>query len=271
MNYTELSGERSLPIGSSTLGSSTLSSSPLGALSAGNSLAVPDRALDMPDIPYYLKETYYWAYVNPRNVKLLDRDIVVSLILWGQHLKLQRAAFCEIKPGQKVLQPASVYGSFAPNLARHIGLKGRLEIVDINPIQVASCHEKLKDLPQASIRLADARHPGGGLYDVVCCYFLMHELPEDYKRDVVNAMTASVAPGGKLVFVDYHKPHWAHPIKPITSIVFDTLEPFAKSLWRHEIKEFAADSSRFSWRKQTYFGGLFQKVVAELKHADNQD
>jgi SAM-dependent methyltransferase len=223
-----------------------------------------------PGIPYYLQDTYYWAYVNPRNVRLLDRDIVVSIILWGQHLRLQRAAFAEIRPGQRVLQPASVYGSFGPNLARHVGPGGRLDILDINPIQVTSCRRKLRGLPQASIRLADARNPGGGLYDVVCCYFLMHELPEDYKYEVVDALLASVAPGGKLVFVDYHKPHWAHPIKPITSLVFDTLEPFAKSLWRHEIREFAATPDDFDWRKETYFGGLFQKVVVERKHAANQ-
>ncbi|NOX39886.1 MAG: class I SAM-dependent methyltransferase [Alphaproteobacteria bacterium] len=217
----------------------------------------------MPSLPYYLKETYYWAYVSPRNVGLLDRDIVVSTILWGQHLALQRAAFAEILPGQSVLQPASVYGSFVPNLARHIGENGRLDVVDINPIQVTSCRKKLKDFPQASIRLADARYPGKGLYDVVCCYFLMHELPEDYKRDVMDALLARVAPGGRLVFVDYHKPHWAHPLKLITSLVFDFFEPFAKSLWRYEIKEFASETSGFFWRKETYFGGLFQKVVAE--------
>ncbi|MFQ5623263.1 MAG: rhodoquinone biosynthesis methyltransferase RquA [Paracoccaceae bacterium] len=224
---------------------------------------VPEAAV--PELPDYMKQTYYWAYVSPRDVPLLDRDLVVSVILWGQHLRLQRAAFSEVKPGQRVLQPASVYGSFAPNLARHIGPEGRLEIIDITPIQVQRCREKLRALPQASVRLADARNPGSGRYDVVCCYFLMHELPEDYKRQVTDAMLARLAPGGKLVFVDYHKPHWAHPLKPITSLVFDTLEPFAKSLWRHELRDFATDADAFTWRKETYFGGLFQKVVAARK------
>jgi len=67
------------------------------------------------------------------------------------------------------------------------------------------------------------------------------------------------------VFVDYHRPHWAHPLKLITSIVFDTLEPFAKGLWRNEIRDFASDAGNFAWRKKTIFGGLFQKVVAERR------
>ena len=255
LDYAKLSNKEPLGQGSST--TTTLANEAVLDF-------VPGPAT-MPDIPYYLKETYYWAYVSPRNVALLDREIVVSTILWGQHLKLQRAAFSEILPGQHVLQPAAVYGNFGPDLARHIGENGKLEISDINPIQVAGCGKKLHDFPHARARLADARNPGGGPYDVVCCYFLMHELPEDYKRDVMDGLLSFVAPGGKLVFVDYHKPHWAHPIKPITSLVFDFLEPFAKSLWHHEIEEFAANRQDYNWRKQTYFGGLFQKVVATRK------
>ncbi len=226
-------------------------------------LSFSDNSVDSPELPYYLKKTYYRAYVNPSNVKLLDRDFVVSVILWGQHLRLQRAAFSEINPGQRVLQPASVYGSFCPNLARYIGPQGKLEILDIAPVQVSGCRAKLEGLPQASIRQADARNPGGGLYDVVCCYFLMHELPEDYKHEVMDAMLASLAPGGKLVLIDYHKPHWANPIKLISSLVFRLLEPFAMSLWKHEIREFAAKQDDFLWSKQTYFGGLYQKVTAQ--------
>ena len=99
----------------------------------------------------------------------------------------------------------------------------------------------------------------------MCCYFLLHGLPEGYKRAVVDALLGSVVAGGKVVFVDDHKPHWAHPLKGITSLVFDTLEPYAKDLWRNEIIDFASDAGRdagrFIWRKETYFGGLFQKVV----------
>jgi hypothetical protein len=51
-------------------------------------------------------------------------------------------------------------------------------------------------------------------------------------------------------------------LKLITSLVFDTLEPFAKDLWHNEIADFASAPGEFMWRKQTCFGGLFQKVIA---------
>jgi len=218
-----------------------------------------------PKVPSYLQDVYYWCYLSPQNVERLDCELVVSVILWGQHNRLQRVALAEISAGQRVLQPASVYGNFSANLARHIGPDGCLEVTDIAPIQVASCGRKVAGLPQASVRLGDARHPTGGPFEAVCCYFLLHEVPDKDKYEVVNALLDNVEPGGKVIFVDYHKPHWAHPLKPVMSVVFDTLEPFAKGLWKTEIAGFADDPDAFIWRKETYFGGLYQKVVAERR------
>ncbi len=244
---------------------------PLSALTipAGVSVDAPLpelTAVTAPEIPAYLQETYYWAYLNPRNVKLLDREFVVRTILWQQHRKLQKLAFSEIQAGQSVLQPASVYGSFGPNLAAHIGPEGSFDLVDVAEVQVLSARRKLREYPFATVHHANIVHFTGRPFDVVCCYFLLHEVPDAYKYQIVNLLLGKVNPGGKVVFVDYHKPRWWHPLKLITSIVFDTLEPFAKSLWRNEIRSFASEADQFSWRKETRFGGLFQKVVATRRN-----
>jgi SAM-dependent methyltransferase len=215
-----------------------------------------------PGIPDYLEKTYHWAYLDPRNAKYLDHEWVVKTILWWQHRRLEQAVFAEIEPGQHVLQSACVYGDFSKLLAEHVGPEGKLEIVDVAEVQVSNCRQKLAGLSHASVRHENVLHLRNETVDVVCCYFLMHEMPNDYKRGVAAVLLNSVRPGGKVVFVDYHKPHWAHPIKPVTSLVFDTLEPYAKDLWRTEIRSFAGNDPRFTWRKETYFGGLFQKVVA---------
>jgi ubiquinone/menaquinone biosynthesis C-methylase UbiE len=233
-----------------------------GSVVIGPGIPSPQAETGPPQVPDYLWETYYWAYLNPRNVRLLDRDLVVSAILWGNHRRLRQAAFAEFRPGQSVLQPACVYGDFSRALARHLGPHGRLEVIDVASIQVARCQRKLRDFPQATVRHADSARLGSETYDAVCCYFLLHELPADYKRAVVDALLGSVVPGGKVIFIDYHKPHWAHPLKGITSLVFDTLEPFAKDLWSNEISHFASIADEFAWSKQTYFGNLFQRTIA---------
>jgi len=225
-----------------------------------------DRAMPLrdagPAIPRYLSEIYTWAYLNPRSVQLLDRELVVATILWYQHRNLRRKVLAEIEPGSTVLQTACVYGDFSPVLARHIGEEGSLKIVDVSKAQVDKCAEKMRDYPFASVQQLDVLDLGDGEYDTVCCYFLMHEVPDDYKHGLVDIALNNIGPDGNVVFIDYHKPHWANPLKPVMSLVFETLEPFAKSLWRRDIRDFASKPEEFRWHKESFFGGLYQKVVA---------
>lgn len=216
-----------------------------------------------PVIPWYMEEVYWWAYMRPASLTIFDHMPVVSFILYGNYNRLKRAALAEISPGQSVLQPACVYGNLSNSLAEQVGPEGSLDVIDVVPLQVENSARKARAYPWVRVRLADAVSPGGGRYDAVCCFFLLHELPDDYKRVVVDALLDSVAPGGKAIFVDYHRPHRLHPLWPLQSNVFRFLEPFAKGLLKQEIKDLAENAGGFSWRQETYFGGLFQKVVAE--------
>ncbi len=231
---------------------------PSSATQAACLVSVPSK----PEVPDYLQDVYYWAYINPRHVKYLDNDFVVRTILWQQHNKLQRAAFAEIEPGQRVLQSACVYGSFSANLTRHIGPQGTMDVFDVAEIQVINTRKKLAAFPNATVHYGNVLEMDLEPFDTICCYFLLHEIPDEQKREAVNLFLSKVVSGGKVVFVDYHKPRWWHPLKLITSIIFDWLEPFAKGLWRNEIVDFAEQPEKFTWRKEKIFGGLFQKVVA---------
>lgn len=220
------------------------------------------------EVPAYLRDTYDWAYLKPRNVRLLDREWVVKVILWGQHRRLRQVAFAEIEPGGRVLLPTHVYGEFVAALAGHIGPRGSLTVTDVAPVQVAQCRRKLRGFPQAVVHRADAAQPGAPAFDRVCCYFLLHEVPDTVKRQVVASLLGRVVPGGKVIFIDYHRPHWAHPLRGVTSLVFRLLEPFAKSLWRTEIEDLAGGLPGFTWTKEVYFGGLFQKVIARRREEE---
>ncbi len=223
-------------------------------------------ALDSAAVPGYLRDTYYWAYLDPRNVKRLDHEWIVRTILWQQHRRLEAAAFAEIEPGQRVMQAACVYGSFSASLAAHIGPAGALEVFDVAEVQVLNCRRKLAGFEQAAVWQENVLNLRNGSFDVVVCYFLMHEIPDELKYELVDALSSNVGTGGKIIFVDYHKPHWAHPLKPVTSLVFDKLEPYAKGLWEQDIAEFAQPDNGLHWHKETYFGRLYQKVVA-TRHA----
>lgn len=218
-----------------------------------------------PEIPPYMHEVYEWAYVNPFNVSLLDRDWVVGSILLGNSGRLERAFLEEISSGKRVLQAAHVYGSVIPDLARKIGPEGFLDVIDVVPVQAGHAREKLKGMDHVRVRIADAANPGEDFYGVVSCFFLLHELPSEKKRAVTDALLDRVGSGGKAVFVDYHNPHRIHPLRWLLAGIFAWLEPFAAEMWRHPITDFAKRADDFHWRTQTFFGGLYQITVATRK------
>lgn len=217
-------------------------------------------------VPSYLMQTYRWAYLDQRTLPWLDRPSVVSAILWGNAGRLMRGAVAEFEPGQKVMQAACVYGDFSRLLAERVGRSGALEVVDVAPLQLANAQRKLAGLPQVRLRCEDlalARDEGATpAYDGVCCFFLLHEVPEQARQLIVDRLLAMVRPGGKVVFVDYHQPARWHPLAPLMAAIFRWLEPFAPSLLTQSLEILSPRAGQFDWHKRTLFGGLYQHVVA---------
>ena len=230
---------------------------------SGGADEVLARVADSPAIPDYLERYYWWAYLRPTSLRVFDHPAVVSAILWGQYRRLCDAVLGIVRPGERVLQLACVYGDLTPRLRDRLGTQGRLEVVDVAPIQIDNLAAKLGYDPQVALRVADAAAPGTGRFDVVLCFFLLHEMPDDQKRRVVGAALDRLVSGGRAVFIDYAQPAWWHPIRPIMWAVFALLEPFAATMWRGNIRSLSSTPDRFSWREKRMFGGLYQIVVAE--------
>lgn len=215
-------------------------------------------------VPDYLVDVYDWAYVNPKRVALLDRPIVVRLLLFGNDDRLMRTYLDEIRPGMKVWQVAHVYGDLVQRVAARVGPAGAFHLTDVTPIQVEHGRRKLACFPWARAFRGDAATFDSGMdYDLVCSFFLLHEVPDEKKCEIVDHLLGRLPPGGKALFVDYHRPAWWQPVRWILKWVNATLEPFADALWRHEIRDYASHPERFTWRKCTFFGGVYQVVRVE--------
>ena len=213
-------------------------------------------------VPAYLREVYTWAYLNPLAVTVFDRQPIVSTILLGNYHRLERTVLDEIRPGDRVLQLAAVYGPFSKRLAEAIGPDGALDVIEAAPIQVERTARKLAGAANIRVIQGDAAAPPSELYDVVVSFFLLHEVPEDYKTRIVDAALRRLRPGGRAVFVDYHRPSPWHPLRPLIALVFATLEPFAAALWRQDIPSYAShDGPVMTWSRECFFGGMYQKVV----------
>jgi len=217
-------------------------------------------------IPRYLTQAYWWAYVHPNAVRAFERDWLVSLILFGNYDRLRDAALAElgeIVTGQ-TLQVACAYGTFTPQLQRRLHPDASLEVVDILPIQLRNLATKLKPDPRVVLRQGDsaALACADASYDQLILFFLLHEQPAAIRRATLAEAMRVVRPGGKVVIVDYHRPALFNPIRLLMRLVFATLEPYAIDLWRHEVTDFLdAAAAPSAVHKQTFFGGLYQKLV----------
>ena len=217
-------------------------------------------------IPDYLHNTYWWAYLHPRAVHIFERQWLVNLILWGNFAKLRDAALQEMGDviNGRVLQVACVYGDFTEHLVRRLGPQGSVDVIDVAPIQIKNLQAKLSNPQHVNALLQDSTdlHFEDGSHDSVVVFFLLHEQPADVRRKTISEALRVTKPGGKLIFVDYHKPAAVNPFRYIMVPILTTLEPFAMDVWRGEIVDWLPADIRVSKvEKQTYFGGLYQKVV----------
>jgi ubiquinone/menaquinone biosynthesis C-methylase UbiE len=231
-----------------------------------------DSSLELPQvaaIPAYLQQTYWWAYIHPNAVTFFERQWLVNLILWGNFARLRDAALDEL--GREVtgrtLQVACVYGNFSTRLAQRLAPNASLDVVDVLPIQLHNLREKLPAGAPVTLHQRDSTALGftDQSYDQVILFFLLHEQPEAVRRNTLREALRVVKPGGRLVLVDYHLPRRLHPLRYLFRPVLKALEPYALDLWRHDITEWLPEGiGAEQIRKQTYFGGLYQKIVINL-------
>ena len=239
---------------------------------AARVIALADRSsaesLSRRDVkaPHYLTAHYWWAYVHPRAIWFFERQWLVNLILWGNFSRLRDAAMAELGdalPGT-TLQVACVYGDLTGKLTGRVAAgAGRLDVVDVLPMQLENLRNKLPSgvparllaMDSADLNLPDAS------YDRALLFFLLHEQPADHRQRTLSEVYRVVRPGGKIVIVDYARPRWWHPLRYLWRPLLAALEPFALDLWRQEITHWLPAAARA--RKQSFFGGLYQKVVIE--------
>lgn len=220
-------------------------------------------------VPDYLEKTYWWAYLHPRAVYLFERQWLVNLILWGNFGRLRDAALDALgdRLDGRTLQIACVYGNLTRRLLSRLDESGELDVVDILPIQLENLTRKLP--PDSGVNLihgnSAALQMESGSYDRALLFFLLHEQPEDVRRDTIAEALRVVRPGGTLIIVDYHRPHPLNPFYlPMTGIL-GTLEPFALDLWRHDITEWFPTNRKIAGlEKRTMFGGLYQLVTVTV-------
>ena len=213
-------------------------------------------------LPSYLTTfPYNICYTSHTWAKLLDRPWVPNAILFFQMKPLIDRYLPHFKEDGNNLQTTHAYGDLLVRMAEKCSKKGKLTVNDLNPSQVACMKRKLKDFPEVKILQENAITIGDEIYDTIGSFFLLHEVPYDYIITFVNNILSKVKVGGKVVFVDYHKPT-NFLLNLIQGTIIKWLEPSVDTIRKREIKSFAKNPDDFTWEKETVFSGMYQVVVA---------
>ncbi len=221
------------------------------------------------ETPGYLRKLYWWAYEHPRAVAFWDNPFLINVILLGNYNRLTDAVLEEFPDGISgdMLQVTCAYGKLTPSIEARLNDDGHLDVIDVLQIQLDNVRPKLKH-PDTKVRLiqcdATKLNCPDSSYDHVLLFFLPHEVPEDKRREVFAEAIRVTKPGGKLIFVEFHKPHWYHPFRLYQRLVFLLFEPYATDLWRHDLTHWFPEGHGCQVvQHKTYFGGLYQKLVVQ--------
>jgi ubiquinone/menaquinone biosynthesis C-methylase UbiE len=225
-------------------------------------------ALTGAEVPWYLARVYWWAYVDPRAITVFERQWLVNLILWGNFGRLRETALDALGHPLtgRTLQIACVYGDLTRRLVQRVAPGGSLDVVDVLPLQLANLDRKLPD--DHAVRLvhgdSTALQYDSASFDRALLFFLLHEQPAAARRATLAEALRVVRPGGRIVIVDYHRPHALNPLYwPMVGIL-RTLEPFALDLWANDIETWLPADRSVAISRRTFFGGLYQLVTLTL-------
>ncbi len=213
------------------------------------------------NLPPYLTEIYSWLYLNPKLYSFLDNSLILNILTLGYHYILTEELRKEISTHSQVLQIGTTLGSQIEKTYTGLGMLGSYTIIDVSQKMLEMCQEKHLE-HRINFIQADASKIIKGEYDTIICYMLLHELPPRTRTKVLNNVINALKIGGKAVFIDYNLPSSYNPLKYVIRAVNRLYQPFAETLWKKSIKELTPNAELCTWSKQTYFGGVYQKVVA---------
>ena len=218
------------------------------------------------EIPQYIEKYYWWAYARPWAARVFDYQFMVNAILLGNYNRLRDEAIKEIGSdfSGRTLQVGCCYGNLTPCLAQCVARSGgTIDVIDILPVQLKTLQKKVRQGEPVNLSLMDAAalQMPDNTYDRVVIFLLLHEQPQAYRERTLHEALRVLKSGGKLVVIDYANPVWWHPARFTSIPVYSLLKPYAVEVWNNGLQKVLPEMAGSNWRRESYFGNLFQKLV----------
>lgn len=214
-------------------------------------------------VPEYLKSVYNRRYFHPFISKFFDDEWIAAIGSFFYGKKLVQRITDEIIEGNDVLQLGVASGNFEYKVAEKMNSKGEYHIEDISAQHLDIMKSRVSAWLNVKLKERDFTIPNDQRYDVVIGYFILHEVPDTRKKEILTRAINALKPRGKMIFIDYAQPKKFHPLKYPVKTFNRLYEPFAESLWYNEIQDFAPKTDKLIWDKKTFFGDMYQCVIAQ--------
>jgi len=221
------------------------------------------------EIPDYLEEYYWWAYVRPWAVKIFERDWLINLILWGFYPTLRDLVLKIMGKDLygRTLKISCCYGKLEPNLATQVKEAGGfLDIIDVAPEQLKNSIRKIDDdllgntVNHIHADACDLPFDDNS-YDRSLVFFLPHEQPEHLRRKMFEEAFRVTKSGGEVYITEFANSKWWHPLRFIWYPVLMVLEPFARDIWTNEIEKYLPHGGiGCKIEKTKIFGDFYQCI-----------
>lgn len=213
----------------------------------------------------------YPIYADMRLIRLVDWQPINSAILLFQYDRLvsmitERLRRSDLR-GQRVLITSCAFGNVIPKVAEAAFGAGasRLQVSDLVDNELLNAQRKLpagagtlefRQEDAAALGLPDASVAANVVF------FLLHELPDAMKVQVLDEACRVLAPGGTLYIAEFHRPT-RRLMFAFSWLYFKTFEPMALALWNtHDPMAHLAAIPGLRCERHTVFFGNYQVITA---------